>query len=226
MKRAGGLLAVLLLMCPATSQAEERSRPPNEAGAAAPAAARASTLTREDTAAARAVVESFHEVLLGCMQETDELGFQGRYDRIFSALGESFDLPLMARSALGSTWKQLEDQQLSDFIELSRRLSATRYADNFDGYDEQRFETRSEKPAARGTILVMTKLVQPKDENVSFDYRLRRTKDGWRIIDVQLDGLISELAVRRAQYRSLIEREGFARLMEVMESKIEEISGE
>lgn len=226
MKRAGGLLALLLLMCPTTSQTEERSRPPNEAGPAASAAGRASTLPGEDAAAARAVVESFHAVLLGCMQETEELGFQGRYDRIFSALGESFDLPLMARSALGSTWKQLEEQQLSDFIDLSQRLSATRYADNFDGYDDQRFETRGEKPAARGTILVMTELVQPKDENVSFDYRLRTTTDGWRIIDVQLDGMISELAMRRAQYRSLIEREGFERLVEVVESKIVEISGE
>jgi phospholipid transport system substrate-binding protein len=107
-----------------------------------------------------------------------------------------------------------------------RPPSATRYADNFDGYDDQRFETRSEKPAARGTILVMTELVQPKDENVSFDYRLRRTTEGWRIIDVQLDGVISELTLRRAQYRSVIEHEGFERLVKVIESKIEEISGE
>jgi phospholipid transport system substrate-binding protein len=223
MKRAGGLLALLLLMGPATTQAEER-RPPNEAGAATAAAGRDSGLPREDAAAARAVVEGFHGVLLGSMREADALGFQGRYDRIFSALGESFDLPMMARSALGSTWKQLEDQQLSEFITLSQRLSAARYADNFDGYDGQRFETRSEKPAARGTMLVRTELVQPKDDDVKFDYRLRRTSDGWRIIDVQLDGVISELAMRRAQYRSLIEREGFERLVEVMESRIEELS--
>jgi phospholipid transport system substrate-binding protein len=183
-------------------------------------------VTREDAAAARRVVEAFHEVLLGCMKEADTLGFRGRYDRIFVALGESFDLPLMARAALGSTWKELTDEELDDFVDLSRRLSATRYADNFDSYEGQRFKTRQEKPAARGTILVMTELVQPDDDDVRFDYRLRKVKDQWRIIDIQLNSMISELAVRRGQYRSVVKREGFPRLVEVIESKIEELSSE
>ena len=221
------LLAVLVLVWPAASRATDPSAPPTDRAAAAPAARPAPpSVTRDDAAPARRVVESFHEVLLGCMQKADELGFRGRYDRIFASLGETFDLPFMARTALGSTWKQLGDEELTDFIALSRRYSATRYADNFDGYDEQRFETKTEKPAARGTILVMTELVQPKGENVRFDYRLRKTQEQWRIIDIQLDGMISELVLRRDQYRSVIKREGFPRLVEVIESKIEELSSE
>ena len=221
------LLAVLPLVWPAASQATDPNAPPTDRAAAAPAARPASpVVTRNDAAAARRVVESFHEVLLGSMQNADELGFRGRYDRIFASLGEAFDLPFMARTALGSTWKQLGDEELTDFIALSRRYSATRYADNFDSYDEQRFETKAEKPAARGTILVMTKLVQPKGENVRFDYRLRKTQEQWRIIDIQLGGMISELVIRRDQYRSVIKREGFPGLVEVIESKIEEISSE
>lgn len=179
-----------------------------------------------DASAARGVVEEFHEVLLGCMQQADELGFRGRYDRILVSLEEAFDLSFMTRAALGATWRQLSEEELADFVVLTQRFSATRYSDNFDGYDEQRFETRSQQPAARGTLVVMTELVQPNDRNVEFDYRLRKVDGRWRIIDVQLDGMVSELAMRRGQYRSLIEREGFPRLVEVIESKIEELSVE
>jgi len=203
MKRLSVLLTALLLVGPIGSRAEE-----------------------SDPAAARQVVEAFHGVLLGCMRDAEQLGFRGRYDRMFAALGDAFDLPFMARTALGSAWKELTDEELAEFIALSHRLSATRYADNFDSDGGQRFETHGVEPAARGTLLVLTELIQPGDDNVRFDYRLRKTRDGWRIIDVQLDGMISELTLRRSQYRSVIKREGFPRLVEIIESKIEELSGE
>lgn len=95
-----------------------------------------------------------------------------------------------------------------------------------DGYGGQRFETRSERPAARGTLMVRTELIQPKDTNVRFDYRLRKVNDRWRIIDVILDEAISAITLRRSQYRSLVERQGFAHLVETIEQKIEELSNE
>ena len=128
--------------------------------------------------------------------------------------------------ALGSTWKELAEQERTEFVDLSRRYSASKYAYNFNGYGGERFETRSYAPAARGTLVVKTTLVQPKDDDVQFDYRLRNAGGHWRIIDIQLDAKISELAYRRAQYRSLIRREGFPHLVESLEEKIDELSRE
>ncbi len=178
----------------------------------------------DGASAAQTVVESFHAALLGSMKEADALGFQGRYERMLAALDEAFDLPFMARTTLGANWRDLDEGQRADFQALSRRLSASRYADNFDGYENQHFETHGERPAARGTIVVETELVQPKDRNVRFDYRLRKLGDRWRIIDILLDGKISELVLWRGQYRSVIEREGFEPLVEILEKRIEELS--
>ena len=219
MKSLAILSALVLLCWPATTQGTDQSLTPAEEAAAVPAA-------EDDTAAARAVVESFHEVLLGCMMKANPRGFQGRYDRIVASLDETFDLPFMARTLVGATWKELTRQQQVDFINLSRRLSASRYADNFDSYGGQRFETHSEEPAARGTIVVKTELIQPKDRNVRFDYRLRKVEGRWRIIDIYLDGMISELVLWRGQYRSLIENEGFEKLVEALKKRIDELSRE
>jgi len=178
----------------------------------------------QSEAAARVVVEAFHEVLLDCMKQADALGFRGRYERIAAALDERFDVPFMARLSVGAAWKELAPQQRTDFVDLSHQLSASSYAHNFDGYADQNFETRSSAPGARGTMVVKTEFVQPGDSDVKFDYRLRWAGDRWRIIDVHLDGRISEITLRRAQFRSLIEREGFPELVRTVEERIEELS--
>jgi len=174
--------------------------------------------------AARAVVERFHKVLIACMQDAEQLGFSGRYDRVAAALDDGFDLPFMARMSVGGAWKDLGPEEREEFEMLSRELSASHYASNFDGYGGQRFETLRVKPAARGTMVVETEVIQPDDRNVRFDYRLRRSGERWRIIDVHLDGRISELTLRRAQFRSLIERDGFPELVESVEEKIAQLS--
>jgi phospholipid transport system substrate-binding protein len=218
-KSLARLLLLLLPFGPATADAAGQGAVVAAESAVAPA-------PEDAGAAAQAVVESLHGVLLGCMKQADELGFQGRYDRIAAELDEAFDLPFMARVSVGAAWKELAEQERTEFVDLSRRYSASRYADNFDGYGGERFETLSHEPAARGTVVVKTTLVQPKDDDVQFDYRLRNAGGRWRIIDIQLDGQISELTVRRAQYRSLIRREGLAQLVRTLEEKIDELSRE
>jgi phospholipid transport system substrate-binding protein len=178
----------------------------------------------DGTAAARQVVESLHEQLLSCMKEGDELGFGGRYERIVTTLDETFDLPFMARAAVSSAWKGLTPEERAEFVDITRRLSASRYAENFSSYDGQRFDTLGVEPAARGTIVVKTQLIQPNDNDVKFDYRLRSADNGWRVIDIQLQGTMSELAIRRGQYRSKIESDGFPGLVKALEERIEELS--
>ncbi len=180
----------------------------------------------DDSSAARAVVESLHETLLECMQQADALGFEGRTDQIGRRLDETFDLPFMARMSVGSAWDGLTPAERVDFVALSRRLSAANYAHNFDGFGGERFAIVADEPAPRGTLLVKTELIVPEDDDHKFDYRLRKGESGWRIIDVQLDGKISELTLRRADWRSVIKREGFPQLIVELEQKIEEYARE
>jgi phospholipid transport system substrate-binding protein len=186
----------------------------------------ASSRGEDSAAAAQQVVESLHAELLSCMKEGDELGFGGRYERIVANLDRSFDLAFMARAAVSSAWEELTSEERAEFIDLTRRLSASRYADNFSSYGGQRFDTLGVEPAGRGTIVVKTELVQPKDNDVQFDYRLRKVDAEWRVIDIQLQGTLSELAIRRGQYRSKIESDGFPGLVKALEERIEELSKE
>jgi phospholipid transport system substrate-binding protein len=186
----------------------------------------ARTATADASPDPRAVVESLHAVLLDCMKGACGPGFEGRYERIVAQLDESFDLPFMARISVGKAWKSLSPEERTSFTALSRRFSASNYAANFKSYEGQHFETLGEEPAARSTILVKTEFVQPSDDDVKFDYRLRKSGTGWRIIDITLDGKISEITVRRADYGAVIEREGFPKLVEALEEKIAKLAKE
>ena len=155
---------------------------------------------------ARQVVESLHAVLIDCMKRSEALGFEGRYRLLARNLDQTFDIPIMARASIGKAWHALDNEQRVRWVAFTRRYSASNYADRFDGYSGQRFDTLGEEPSARGTVMVHTEFVQKSEDNVKFDYRLRQVKGGWRIIDVQYGGRVSEIALRRADYSSVIGR--------------------
>jgi phospholipid transport system substrate-binding protein len=173
-----------------------------------------------------AVVESLHGVLIECMKGDCGPDIDGRYQRIVAQLDETFDLAFMARVAVGKTWRTLSPEEQALYYDLSRRLSAFNYASNFNSYAGQHFATLGEEPAARGTILVKTEFVQPSDDNVRFDYRLRQVEGRWRIIDITLDGKVSEITLRRADYGAVIERKGFEKLISSIRQKIAKLEDE
>lgn len=166
-----------------------------------------------------AVVERLHAALIDLMKAPPELGFEGRAARIEPVVRASYDIPYMARKAVGRFWRDLSEEDRKRLVETFTRLTVANYAARFTGYSGQRFETVGEEPSSRGTVLVKTELVNG-DERVELTYRLRPGPDGWKIIDVFLEGTVSELAMRRAEYTSVIKRKGFPELIDALEDRI------
>jgi len=172
---------------------------------------------------ASGVVEGFYKVLLDVMKQATSLGFEGRYRRLQPAIEAAYDLPLMIRLAIGPPWNSLTPDQQKRLLEAFRRFTISTYAGRFDGYDGERFEIRGEVPAQNGAVLVQTRLVQTKDEPVELNYLLHPVDGSWRIIDVFLSGTISELATRRAEFTSVLRRDGADGLVTVIEHKVAEL---
>ena len=70
----------------------------------------------------------------------------------------------------------------------------------------------------REQVLVRSRIVKGKDEVARLDYVLRETKDGWRIINIMANG-VSDLALKRVEYRSILERDGFPALIDMLKKK-------
>src|SRR5207244_6715064 len=96
-----------------------------------------------------------------------------------------FDIPFMARLAVGASWAALsptQQQQLT--AAFGRYLSAT-YADRFDSYSGQQLEVTGRRPSGLG-VIVRTRIIKASGEPVSIDYLMRQNDGGWQISDVYL----------------------------------------
>ena len=201
------LLICLLLWAPVAVEAEE------------PAAA-----TTPEAPDPTATVERLHEALLGVMKEADRLGYSGRYDQLWPVLQECFDVSFMAEKTVGRHWKKANGEQRERLVETFGRFTVANYAGRFDGYSGQSFKTLGEEPSTRATLLVKTRLNEPEGEGIELDYRVRQVDGHWKIIDVYLNGTVSELALRRSEYSSMIAREGFDALLAALDQKIADLA--
>jgi phospholipid transport system substrate-binding protein len=168
-------------------------------------------------------VETFHAGLIAIMTEADTLGFQGRIDKLTPLMSETFDLDFMASKTVGRHWKKLSDEDKLRWAEMFTRFTTANYAGRFTGYTGEKFVTDGVENAARDTRVVLTKIVIPDEDDVQLNYRVIEKNGEWRVIDVYLNGTVSELALRRSEYSSALKRDGFEQLCASIETKIEDL---
>ncbi len=172
--------------------------------------------------AARASVERLYDELLAVMKQGEELEYAGRFARLDPVIQEIYDLPFMSAKTLGRYWRGLSEQDRERWISAFTRMTVSTYADRFDKYSGQRFEVLTAEPSAHQTIMVRTQIVPSNEDPVELDYRLRGANGSWRVIDLFMNGTVSELALRRSEYSSVFKRDGFESLLSSVEEKVPE----
>src|SRR6516164_2367488 len=92
-------------------------------------------------------VHSLYQTLLGAMKEGRTLGQSGRFARIDPVVRRLFDIPSMARIAVGGRWTTLSAvQQEQVTAAFASYISAT-YAERFDSYSGQQLEVTGQQPS-------------------------------------------------------------------------------
>lgn len=170
-------------------------------------------------------VQQLHTALLEAMQNAEQLGYQGRYEKLKPVISALFDTPLISKVILSRYWNDLSEAQQSGFIELFNRLSTATYASRFDGYDGEEFREVGVKELRKGRQLVQTELLRANKKPVRLDYLVHHTNGEWRIISVIADG-VNDLSLKRAEYAVVIKDKGYDGLLKDIQSKIREMEAE
>jgi phospholipid transport system substrate-binding protein len=174
---------------------------------------------KTDSASPEQVVKRLHESLTEAMREGSRLGYKGRLELLTPSVTRTHDLDFIARTTLGNLWSKLSPDQQITFNDTFRQLSISSYADWFKSHEGEAFEFVDQQAMPREQVLVRSRIVKGKDEVARLDYVLRETKDGWRIINIMANG-VSDLALKRVEYRSILERDGFPALIDMLKKKI------
>jgi phospholipid transport system substrate-binding protein len=125
------------------------------------------------------------------------------------------DLRAMAEAALGARWKGMKEAQrrrlVGAFENRFRQLSGG----ELDQYRSVEVKYGDEAPAAGGAVKVPTSVVV-KGEPTEIAYTLRQAQQGWRIVDIAVDG-VSTVENYRASFARIIQKEGVEGLIQRLE---------
>ncbi len=182
-------------------------------GAAAASAATAAT----PPDSAKALIEKTVVQVLDVLRDKSRSAAQRRLE-LEKIAHERFDFRTMARLVLARDWKRLDAAKRDEFVDHFTTYLANDYGSRIDRYQEQDVKVMGEQPKPRGDVEVRTKIVGGDNSGAIVDYRMRKGKDGWRIIDVVIEG-ISLVANFRDQFREVIARGGPEALLQKLKEK-------
>lgn len=169
---------------------------------------------------APALIERFYAQLLAVMKEGKRLSFDQRYERLAPAIGQTFDLALMTRIAVGPGWTQLQPDQQQRLTGAFTRYTVSNYASRFDDYSGERFEVSPATSTSANGVIVDSRIIKSNGEPVTLKYLMHQDGSGaFRVMDVYLSGTVSELATRRSEFAAVLQRSGPDGLVRMIEQK-------
>jgi phospholipid transport system substrate-binding protein len=159
-------------------------------------------------AAPASVIEALNGKLLDTMRKAKALGVKGRFDALAPVLTKTYDTAGMTKTAVGAPWETMQPAQRTALVDAFTRMMVATYAKRFDGFSGETFEillTAEQPPADK---LVKTRIIAEGGKAYAINYVMRKSETDWRIADVYLDGTISELASRRAEFTAILKSGG------------------
>jgi phospholipid transport system substrate-binding protein len=149
-------------------------------------------------------IAAFDDALLETMKQAKQLGASGRYDKLKPVIEETFDLPAMTSAAVGAEFASFSASDRRALVEAFTRMTVTSYAHNFDGYGGERFTIDANVLVRGDHKLVRTRLVVPKDKPHAFNYVMHQVNGSWKVIDILLEGYVSQAATKRSDFSATV----------------------
>jgi phospholipid transport system substrate-binding protein len=194
-------------------------------GAVALGAASAVTIgtARADAAEPAAAIQALYDALLDAMKQGEQLGFEGRYQKLEPVIHKVFDVATMCKIAVGGYWTTLPTDKKNAVLVAFDKYTVSTYASRFKAFNNQKFVVGATKPVPNDRVLVESKLVKSDGEPIELNYLFRKNAEGWRVIDVYLAGAISQLTQMRSEFSEPLQKGGVDALIQQLDQKVKQL---
>ena len=135
-------------------------------------------------------------------------------------LANSFDMPFIARFALGKYWRKATPQQRADYVALFTEFILKSYSRRMGGYSGETFSVSSARTAGKKDIMVKTQIVQPGGPPIKADWRVRPQKGQFKIIDIMVEG-VSMAVTQRSEFSAVVRQRGVPGLLQALRARTE-----
>jgi phospholipid transport system substrate-binding protein len=172
------------------------------------------------------VIDNLHTLLQDTLRNAKMLGIDGRFARIDPRIGEFYNFERMITIVAGSAWANGTPQQQRELLTAFTDWSAMTYAARFNKDNGETFETLGSRPGPRDTVFVDTRVNRPSEGPVLITYVMAQSGDRWQIVDVLLQGSISQLAQQRNDFAATLRDGGLPKLTLALTAKTEQLRTE
>jgi len=166
-------------------------------------------------------IEVFYAALIDTMKNGRELGVQGRYRQLAPIAEDTFDLGGMARLTVGPAWTTMSETDHKAITDAFGRLTFSNYAKNFASFGGEQFVVDPMVKMRNEDKIIESKLVRSGRSTVPFNYRMHLVGDKWKAIDVYLNGYVSQVALRRADFSSTVASSGPSGLVKKIDELVD-----
>src|SRR6266704_6917562 len=146
---------------------------------------------------------------------------QKRRQALKKTIGNIFDYNEMAKRSLGKHWSQLTPDEKKQFADLFATLLENSYAGKIESYNNEKIiyikETVDNEYAE-----IKSKVVTAARDEFTLDYRLFKQDGKWMVYDVIIEG-VSLVSNYRSQFNKIITSSGYAKRVEKLQSKNDEL---
>lgn len=151
---------------------------------------------------AREFVATFSERAIATLR-TGAADRARRTDALAALLRQGFELDTIAQLALGRYWRTAAPAQRDEYRRLFEAYIITVYGQRLDGYRGQSIRVTGSQPV--GNDVMVESWVEGGGSPVRLDWRLRRVGDGWRVVDLVVEG-VSMVVTQRNEFAAVLER--------------------
>ena len=157
----------------------------------------------DDKGTAKELLVSKLEAALAVLQNED-LGQEDKNKRVAEIVEPMFEYKLMAKLTLGRKyWSDLSEEKQERFTDLFvARLKAS-YLDKLALYTDEKVAYN--EPVQEGQKIQIPTKVISKNNNISMLYKLYKSRDGWKIYDIEIEG-VSLISTYRSQFHEILSK--------------------
>ena len=170
-------------------------------------------------AAPEEIVNRLETLLINNMKAGESLTFEERFDRLRPLVEDIMAVDRMGRYLFGREWAAFDKQQRERFKSAFLDLSAATYAGQFKEFGGERFDPVEVQQQGEDRVVVRRQLTTGSGKKIAFDYLMTHSDDGWQIVTIITDG-VSDLAVKRSQYRRLLADQDFDSVVARIREKV------
>lgn len=158
------------------------------------------------------LANQFQQSLVRVMKQAKSLGVEGRYKTLLPIINSTFNLKLMAASVTFPYWRTGSNNQKLQLVNAFKEMSVATLATLFDNYNGEIFIILRERKI-RHRIVVVDAEIKKADEGVVKISYVTAFYDGrWWIIDIIVEGGISEIKKRKNEFIRTLREGGLTKL--------------